>query len=49
MHIIAKGGVITMVPDQAIRRMRGFLKGMNTSHLREKKSQGHLRRGARGD
>jgi AbrB family looped-hinge helix DNA binding protein len=45
LHIIAKGGVITMVPDQAIRRVRGYLKGMNTSHLREKRSQAHLRRG----
>jgi AbrB family looped-hinge helix DNA binding protein len=36
VQIIAKGGVITMVPDQPISRMRGFLKGMKTGKLREK-------------
>jgi AbrB family looped-hinge helix DNA binding protein len=36
LQVIAKGGVITMVPDQPIARMRGFLKGMKTSALREK-------------
>ena len=45
VQIISKSGIITIVPDQAIRKMRGYLKGMSTSYLREKKSQGHLRRG----
>jgi AbrB family looped-hinge helix DNA binding protein len=39
VQIIAKGGVITMVPDQPIHRMRGYLKGMKTSDLREKKDR----------
>jgi AbrB family looped-hinge helix DNA binding protein len=40
LQVIAKGGVITLVPDQPIARMKGFLKGMSTSHLREKKDRG---------
>ena len=39
VQIIAKGGVITMVPDQPLRRMRGYLKGMKTGALREKKDR----------
>ena len=40
LQVIAKGGVITLVPDQPIARMKGFLKGMKTSALREKKDRG---------
>lgn len=36
VQIFAKGGVITMVLDQPISRMRGYLKGMKTKTLREK-------------
>jgi AbrB family looped-hinge helix DNA binding protein len=36
VQIIAKGGVITMVPDQPIGRMKGYLKGMRVRSLREK-------------
>ena len=39
VQIIAKGGVITMVPDQPIGKMRGFLKGMKSRALREKKDR----------
>ena len=39
VQIIAKGGVITMVPDQPIGRMKGYLKGMKTGKLREKKDR----------
>ncbi len=39
LQIISKGGVITMVPDQPIDRMRGYLKGMKASALREKKDR----------
>jgi AbrB family looped-hinge helix DNA binding protein len=45
LHIIAKGGVITMVPDQAIRRLRGYLKGMKASALREKNNRPYPRAG----
>ena len=39
VQIISKGGVITMVPDQPVDQMRGYLKGMKTSALREKKDR----------
>lgn len=39
VEIIAKGGVITMVPDEPIGRMRGFLKGMKARSLREKRDR----------
>lgn len=39
LQVIAKGGVITMVPDQPIAAMKGFLKGMRTTRLREKKDR----------
>ena len=39
VQIISKGGVIAMVPDQPVEQMRGYLKGMKTSALREKKDR----------
>lgn len=36
VQVIAKGGVITMVPDQPISRMKGYLKGMKVRSLRDK-------------
>jgi AbrB family looped-hinge helix DNA binding protein len=39
VQVISKGGVITMIPDQPVDRMRGYLKGMKTSALREKKDR----------
>ena len=39
VQIISKSGVITMVPDQPIGRMRGYLKGMKTARLRDKKDR----------
>ena len=39
LHVIAKSGIITMVPDQPIARMRGYVKGMKTASLREKKDR----------
>ncbi len=39
LEIIARGGVITMVPDQPIARMRGYVKGMKVRSLREKKDR----------
>jgi AbrB family looped-hinge helix DNA binding protein len=39
LQVIAKGGIITMVPDQPIGRMRGFVKGMKVRSLREKKDR----------
>ena len=39
VQIIAKNGVITLLPDQPLESLRGFLKGMNTKNLREKKER----------
>ena len=39
VQIIAKSGVITMVPDQPIGTMKGYLKGMKSRALREKEDR----------
>jgi AbrB family looped-hinge helix DNA binding protein len=38
-QVIAKGSVITLVPDKPIAAMRGFLRGMRTTGFREKKDR----------
>jgi AbrB family looped-hinge helix DNA binding protein len=38
-QVIAKRGVITLVPDKPIAAMRGFLRGMRTTGFREKKDR----------
>jgi len=38
-HVIAKRGVIMLVPDKPIAAMRGFLLGMRTAGFREKKDR----------
>ena len=37
--VIVKEGVISMVPYQPVRRLRGFLKGMRLGEVREKKDR----------
>jgi bifunctional DNA-binding transcriptional regulator/antitoxin component of YhaV-PrlF toxin-antitoxin module len=39
VHIFARNGVITMVPDQPLSALRGFLKGMNVEGAREKEDR----------
>jgi AbrB family looped-hinge helix DNA binding protein len=39
VQIIAKSGVITMVPDQPLGKMKGYLKGMKSRALREKRDR----------
>ena len=39
VQIIAKGGVITLLPDQPLKSLRGYLKGMSTNDVREKKNR----------
>ena len=39
VQIIAKNGVITILPDQPLKSLRGYLKGMKTSDVREKKDR----------
>jgi AbrB family looped-hinge helix DNA binding protein len=36
VHVFAKDGVISLVPDQPLSALRGFLKGMNIEGVREK-------------
>jgi AbrB family looped-hinge helix DNA binding protein len=38
-QVIAKGGVITLVPDKPISSMRGFVRGIRTTGFREKKDR----------
>jgi bifunctional DNA-binding transcriptional regulator/antitoxin component of YhaV-PrlF toxin-antitoxin module len=38
-QVIARRGVITLVPDNQIAAMRGFLRGMRTAAFREKKDR----------
>ena len=38
-QVIAKGGVITLVPDRPISAMRGFVRGIKTTGFREKKDR----------
>ena len=39
VQIIAKNGVITILPDQPLKSLRGYLKGMRTGGVREKKDR----------
>ena len=39
VHIFARNGVITMIPDQPISALRGFLRGMNVEGVREKEDR----------
>ncbi|HYX21559.1 MAG TPA: AbrB/MazE/SpoVT family DNA-binding domain-containing protein [Thermoanaerobaculia bacterium] len=39
VQIIAKNGVISLVPDQPLNQLRGYLKGMKSQPLREKKDR----------
>lgn len=39
VQIIAKSGVITLVPDQPLGQLRGYLRGMKEARLREKKDR----------
>ena len=39
MTVMAKGDIIIFMPSAPIKHYRGFLKGMNTQGIREKKDQ----------
>lgn len=39
LQVVAKGGVITLVPERPLSSLRGFAKGMRTDNLREKKDR----------
>ncbi len=38
-QVIAKGGVIALVPERPLSAMRGFVRGNKTSGFREKKDR----------
>ncbi len=39
VQVIAKNGVITLVPERDLSALRGFLRGMETKNIREKKDR----------
>ena len=36
LHVMAKGGIITLVPEVPLKSLKGALKGMSNTDLREK-------------
>ncbi len=38
-QVIAKGGVIALVPEKPLSAMRGFVRGIKTTGFREKKDR----------
>jgi AbrB family looped-hinge helix DNA binding protein len=39
LQVVEKGGVITLVPEVPLKSLRGTLKGMSKTDLREKKDR----------
>jgi AbrB family looped-hinge helix DNA binding protein len=39
LHVVEKGGVITLVPEVPFKSLKGALKGMSKTDLREKKDR----------
>jgi bifunctional DNA-binding transcriptional regulator/antitoxin component of YhaV-PrlF toxin-antitoxin module len=39
VEVFVKNGVITLVPDQPLSTLRGFLKGMNVDEVREEEDR----------
>ena len=39
LQIVEKGGIITLVPEVPLKSLKGVLKGMSTTDLREKKDR----------
>ncbi|HKC24502.1 MAG TPA: AbrB/MazE/SpoVT family DNA-binding domain-containing protein [Thermoanaerobaculia bacterium] len=39
LHVVGRAGVISLVPDRPVKELRGFLKGMKTRGLREKRDR----------
>jgi AbrB family looped-hinge helix DNA binding protein len=39
LQVIAKGGIITLVPDRPLASLRGFAKGANGEGFREKRDR----------
>jgi AbrB family looped-hinge helix DNA binding protein len=39
LQVIAKSGVITLIPDRPLSTLRGFVKGLKTEGFREKQDR----------
>jgi bifunctional DNA-binding transcriptional regulator/antitoxin component of YhaV-PrlF toxin-antitoxin module len=39
LHVFAKNGVITLVPDRPLSALRGFLRGMDIEGVREEEGR----------
>ena len=39
VQVLAKGGVITLVPDRPLSELRGLMRGASTSDVRSKKDR----------
>ena len=39
LQVVEKGGVITLVPEVPLKSLKGVLKGMSKTELREKKDR----------
>jgi AbrB family looped-hinge helix DNA binding protein len=39
LYVVAKGGIITLVPEVPLKSLKGALKGMSKTDLREKKDR----------
>ncbi|MBA5866651.1 MAG: AbrB/MazE/SpoVT family DNA-binding domain-containing protein [Nitrospira sp. CR1.3] len=39
LHVVEKGGVITLAPEVPLKSLRGALKGLSKTDLREKKDR----------
>lgn len=39
LHVIEKGGVITLVPEMPLKSLKGALKGMSKADIREKRDR----------
>lgn len=37
--VVAKEGIITLIPDHPLKEYRGYLKGMKTGNLREEEGR----------
>ena len=39
LQIVEKGGIITLVPEMPLKSLKGLLKGMSKTDIREKKDR----------
>ena len=40
VQVIAKGGVVTLVPDRPLEELRGFVRGIDTEGARDESDRG---------